>query len=312
MPSLDQHQSNEYVKLLLLGDSKSGKTGSLVSLVKAGYKLRIIDMDNLLDSLKFQVLEQCPELIGNVEYRTLRDKRVMSVAGPTIQGIPRAFTDAIKLMDRWKYDDVDLGVPADWGPDCILVLDSLSRLCDACYDWQLPLTPKGKSGEIDTRATYFNAQGAVEDTLATLTSDSFESNVIVICHGIYMDLPDGTTKIFPQGVGQKLSPKIPQYFPSYIRYKNTAGKRTIQLVSDAMIDLANPNPAKLSKTLPIETGLADFFEVLRQPPSKEEPSGPKDVRVSETNRGTDGDNVTPPKGSTNVLRRAGLGATRRA
>lgn len=275
MPTLDKHQSNEFVKLLLLGDTKSGKTGSLVSLVKARYKLRIIDMDNLLDSLKYQVMQQCPELAGNVEYRTLRDKRVMTVAGPIIQGIPRAFTDAIKLMDRWKYDDVDLGVPADWGPDCILVLDSLSRFCDACYDWQLPLTPKGKSGDIDTRATYFNSQGAVEDTLATLTSDSFESNVIVICHGVYMDQPDGTTKIFPQGVGQKLSPKIPQYFPSYVRYKNVGGKRTIQLVSDAMIDLANPNPAKLSKSLSIETGLAEFFEALREQP-KEVPDEPRD------------------------------------
>ena len=35
---------------------------------------------------------------------------------------------------------------------------------------------------------------------------SFATNLIVIAHGTYMDLPDGTTKIFPQGVGQKLSP----------------------------------------------------------------------------------------------------------
>ena len=87
-----------------------------------------------------------------------------------------------------------------------------------------------------------------------------------------MDLPDGTKKIFPQGVGQKLSPKIPQYFPNYVRYTNVAGKRTMQLDSNIMIDLANARPDQMPKTLPIETGLADFFRVLRDPPTQEAPA----------------------------------------
>lgn len=269
MPALSQHQSREYTKLLLLGDSKSGKTGSLVSLVKANYRLRILDMDNLLDVLSYFVQRECPEKIENVEFRTLRDRRKASPTGPVIDGSPRAFIEAIKMLDRWKYksndgSEVDLGVPAEWGSECILVIDSLSRLCDAAYDFREPLTPRGKSGEYDVRAVYGDAQDAIENLLATLTSSSFETNVIVICHGTYLDLPDGTKKIFPQGVGQKLSPKIPQYFPNYIRYKNLGGKRKIQLTSDPMIDLATANPAAFEgKTLPIETGLATLFEALR-------------------------------------------------
>ncbi len=71
MPSLSKHQSNDFVKLLLLGDAKSGKTGSLVSLVEAGYKVRILDFDNLLDILAKLISEQCPEQIDNVEFRSL-------------------------------------------------------------------------------------------------------------------------------------------------------------------------------------------------------------------------------------------------
>lgn len=269
MPTLDQHHSTDLVKLLLLGDAKSGKTASLVSLVEAGFKLRILDLDNLLDILAKLIRERCPDKIGNVEFRTLRDKRKMTPSGPVIDGQPKAFVEAIKMMDRWKYKDgeeeIDLGVPSEWGPECILVLDSLSRFCDAAFDFREPLTPRGKSGDYDLRATYGDAQDAVENTLATLTSRSFGTNVIVIAHGTYMDLPDGTKKIFPQGVGQKLSPKIPQYFPNYIRFKNQAGKRTIQLESDALIDLANANPAKMPKTLDASTGLAEFFKVLRAP-----------------------------------------------
>lgn len=277
MPSLSKHQSSKYIKLLLLGDAKSGKTGSLVSLVKVGYKLRIIDMDNLLDSLRYQILEQCPDKLDNVEFRTLRDKRKMTPMGSVIEGAPKAFVDALNMIDVWRYKDddgnaVDLGRPDTWGPDYILVLDSLSRLCDACYDWREPLTPKGKGGGTDSRATYGDAQDAVENTLGVLTGKSFKTNVIVIAHGTYMDLEDGTKKIFPQGVGQKLSPKIPQYFPNYIRYKNTGGKRTIQTDSDIMIDLAISNRAAVKTTYDIN-GLAELFEALRPPPGH--PNAPK-------------------------------------
>jgi len=290
LPSLADHQSNTYVKLLLVGDAMSGKTGSLVSLVKAGYKLRILDLYNKLDPLKYFALRDCPEAITNVEFRTLRDKRKTGAAGVVISGQPKAYIDTIKMLDRWKYTaedgtEVDLGSPAEWGPDCILVIDSLSRLCDAAYDWREPLTPVGKSGERDGRAVYGDAQDAIENLLAMLTGPGMETNVIVIAHGMYMDLPDGTAKIFPQGVGQKLSPKIPQYFPAVIRYKNLNGKKSIQLKSDAMIDLANPAPFAMPETLGIETGLAEFFAVLREPPKQEItaiPPKPKSLTLKRT------------------------------
>lgn len=271
MPNLANHQSNDLTKLLLIGDAKAGKTGSLVSLVKAGYKLRILDMDNLLDVLKYYIEKECPDKMANVEFRTLRDKRKSSPLGPIIDGKPKAFEEAMKMLDNWKYEDddgtkVDLGKPSEWGPDCILVIDSLSRLCDAAYDFREPLTPRGRSGDFDARAVYGDAQDAVENCLANLTSKNFRTNLIVIAHIMYMDLPDGTKKGFPQGVGQKLSPKIPQYFPSVVLYSNRAGKRTLQTNSSPLIDLANPKPFAMEKEYPIETGLAQFFGVLREPP----------------------------------------------
>jgi hypothetical protein len=265
MPSLAQHQSNSVVKLLVIGEAKSAKTGSLVSPVEAGYHLRILDMDNLLDSLKYQILSRCPKLIGNVEFRTLRDKRKMTPTGPMIDGPPKAFIEAIRMLDHWKYDSTDLGKPSEWGPDCILVIDSLSRLCDAAYDWRETLTPRGRSGEYDKRATYGDAQNAIEDVLAGLTSSAFNTNVIVISHGVWQDQLNGPPLIFPQGVGQKLSPKIPQYFPNYVRYTNIGGKRTIQLESNAQIHLATAKPLE-HKTLPVETGLATLFAALREAP----------------------------------------------
>jgi hypothetical protein len=125
MPSLKDHQSNEFTKILLIGDAKSGKTGSLVSLVRAGYKLRILDFDNLLDVLKYMVQAECPDKLDNVEFVTLRDKRKTIDTGTILDGKPKAFVTGMKLLDHWKYTDendipVDLGKPSEWGSDCIL------------------------------------------------------------------------------------------------------------------------------------------------------------------------------------------------
>jgi len=261
MPSLDQHQSNELVKILVIGDSKAGKTGGLVSLLKAGYKLRILDLDNLLDILKGLAERECPELIKNVEFRTLRDERVWTPDGPAVTS-PKAYQAAVRMMGNWKYDDVDLGKPAEWGPDCIFVLDSLSRLCDSAYDFRVPLTPVGKGGQYDARAVYGDSQDAVENNLANLTSEGFRTNVIVIGHVVYQTMPDGTVKGFPQGVGQKLSPKIPQYFPTVVLFDKEMGKRIIRTNSTPLVDLANPKPFEMGAKYPIETGMADIFQVL--------------------------------------------------
>jgi len=258
---------------LFLGDSKSGKTTALWSLVKAGYKLRILDLDNLLDPFKERLLAECPKEIAGVEYRTLRDKYKTGPLGVTLDGPAKAFVDAMKMLDNWKYDDTDLGKPKEWGPDCILVVDSLSRLCDAAYDFHDMIIKPGKSGEKDGRAVYGLAQDAVEMVLANLTSATFETNVIVICHGQYMEQPDGISKIFPQGVGQKLSPKIPQYFPVYIRLKKSGEKRVLQLESDVMIDLAMPKlKAFETKTLDVDTGLAQIFQTLHGKPAMPVPA----------------------------------------
>ena len=280
MTSLARHQSNEYTKLLVLGDSGSGKSGALASLVKSGYHLRIVDMDNGLETLKQYILKECPEKIEGVEFRTLRDKRKASPSGPIIDGAPKAFVEAIRMLDRWRYVDeggneIDLGVPAEWGPDVILVIDSLTFLSDAAYDWREPLTPKGKEGKYDQRAVYKDAQDAIESVLALVTSEAFRTNVIVTSHVKYVDNPDGTKKGYPTAVGSALSPQIPRYFNTVALFQTKAGgKRTLHTAATAMIDLKNPKPFEMAKEYPIETGLADLFSVLRSPPQQQEEPTP--------------------------------------
>jgi hypothetical protein len=266
MPSLNDHQSNDYVKLLLCGDSGSGKSGALASLVAAGYRLRILDMDNGLDSLKTFVMKNCPHLADNVEFRTLRDDYKITASGPQVSK-PHAFVDALKMLDNWKYDDIDLGRPSDWGPDVICVLDSLSFFSDAAFDWAKGLNPGAK----DPRQWFYQAQQGVESALALLTSGSFKTNVIVSAHIRYSTGDDGLTKAYPNAVGSALGPTIPRYFNHWAQCVSKAGKRSIQTAATNMLDLKNTKPFEMKSTYDISTGLADFFGVLRDPPKIEKP-----------------------------------------
>lgn len=265
MPSLADHQSNDFTKLLLTGDSGSGKSGALTSLVAAGYKLRVLDMDNGLDPLKTYVLRECPQFIENVEYRTMRDNYITTAAGPKVSK-PKAFVDAMKMMDNWRYDDTDLGKPAEWGPDIIMILDSLSFFSDAAFDWAESMNPSVK----DPRQWFYQAQQAVESALALLTSATFRTNVIVTAHVRYTVGDDGANKGYPNAIGSALGPTIPRYFNHWAQCTNKAGKRTIQTAATAMFDLKNTKPFEMEKTYDLSDGLAKFFAVLRQPPVKQE------------------------------------------
>jgi hypothetical protein len=282
MPSLAHHHSGSLVKMLYMGDSKAGKTSSLISLVKAGFKLRILDLDNLLDPLHALIMHECPDLIDNVEFCTIRDNRKATSEGMVIAGQPRAYVDAVKMLYHWTYTDeetgevIDYGPPSEWGPDCILVIDSLSRFCDACYDWRDSLTPKkSKSGsDYDGRAVFYDAQDRIEGMIAGLTAKKYRTNIILIAHVQYIDMPGGKKKGFPQGIGKALSPIIPQYFPSVTLLENKSGERTIYTASTANVDLANPARFRMSEELPAETGLAEFFRIARNQPEAKEPAAP--------------------------------------
>jgi hypothetical protein len=269
MPSLSAHQSNDFVKLLLTGDSGSGKSGALTSLVAAGYKLRILDMDNGLDPLKTFVMKECPELVDNVEFRTLRDDYKTTGAGVIVEK-PKAWVNMMKMLDHWKYDDTDLGDPAEFGPDCIVVIDSLSFAADAAFDWAQSMNPGAK----EPRTWYHVAQGQIESMLSLLTSATFKTNVIVLAHVRYSQNEDGTLKGYPNSVGSAIGPAIPRYFNHWAQCMNKAGKRTIRTAATTSFDLKNTRPFEMKNEYDLSDGLAQFFAVLRPAPAKAAPAKP--------------------------------------
>jgi hypothetical protein len=108
----------------------------------------------------------------------------------------------------------------------------------------------------------------VESTIAMLTAETFATNVILIAHVSWQERPDGTMKGYPASVGKALGPTIPAYFDNMILCQTVSSgakqSRTIQTVPTALVDLKNPASFSMAPTLPLETGLATFFETLRK------------------------------------------------
>lgn len=262
MPNLANHESTKITKLLLMGDSGSGKTGALASLANAGYHLHILDFDMGLDSLVHNVRrmagENSAKVLANITYESLRDKYKGSPLGPMVDGSPTAFNTAMKLLDKWDGE-----VPGKWGPEHIVVIDSLTFLSEAAFNWAKFLNSSAK----DMRQVYGAAQDAIENVLALLTGTQFQTNVIVVSHVKYIERQDGQTKGYPTSVGSALSPKIPSYFNSVALVEMTGTgknlKRTIRTQATAMIDLKNPASFNMVESLPIDSGLADFFLTVK-------------------------------------------------
>jgi hypothetical protein len=252
MPTLDNHQSDRFTKLIYIGDSSTGKTGSLVSLLAAGYKFKILDMDNGLETLKMYARMQQLDLSG-VEYETYRDIYRSTPAGPRVKGQPKAFTDAMAKMTEWSEIEDE---------KTIFVLDSLSAFGRAAYVWADGLNPTAK----DKRQIYFAAQGAVESCLALLTGENFKMNVLIISHVNYKEVMEGITKGHVNAIGSALGPIIPRYFNTMLLAESSgAGKnvrRKIKTLPTGVIDLKIPSP-QAEAEYPLETGLASIFELLK-------------------------------------------------
>lgn len=259
MPKGSAHSSANITKMLLIGPSGSGKTGALASLAAAGYKLRIIDLDNGLDFLMRYMRKHHADKIDNIEYVSVRDKFMTnSSLGIMASGVPTAYTKAVGLLDKWE----DGTKPSTWGPEYIMVVDSLTFLGNAAFRWKEALNPTVK----DPRQIFYSAQDAVEDVLALASSPEFNTNLIITSHLKWMETPDGISKAFPSAIGGALGPKIPTYFNSLVLAETigtgSSVKRQIRTAPSNFIDLKNP--AEISAPLPIETGLADFFKMAQE------------------------------------------------
>lgn len=261
MASLAARETEPFIKFFYVGDSSSGKTGSLVSLVKAGYKLRILDMDSGVGILSSYVRKECPDKLDNVDVVSFRDRYGVKQTGDIgVVGGAKAFSNAAKVLDKWD----DGSSPKDWGPETFLVIDTLTTLGKAALAWAEAMAPAAK----DPRQWYFAAQQAIEGMVAMLMGPDMKCNVIIITHITARELTDGSQKGFPSsGAGSALGPTLAKYCNTMV-LAETSGfgdnvKRKIKTTPTGFVDLKTAAPFDMMSSYDLGTGLAEIVKNLK-------------------------------------------------
>lgn len=265
------------MKILNLGDSGGGKTGALATLINTGlYEFFIIDFDNGLDILLEYVK---PEFLDKVHFVTCTDPLTPGTQGPKSKGVPKGFSTAMRMLDKWQEEGgKPLGGVLSWGPDVVVVIDSLTMLGESAMRYTLSLN--GRAGEHPWQSDWGEAMERQQRVLEMLYSTSVKCHVIVNAHILkstkmaVITKPDGkeiqveveTDKGFPSALGKKLPPKIGRYFNTMVRTFRRGQRCYIKTVSDPDIDLKTPFPETLDRELEVkggdpETGLGRFFSV---------------------------------------------------
>lgn len=253
MATLADHHSSNLVKMLLLGHSGSGKTGSLASLVSAGYKLRYLDFDNGLDILANILKRKNPKLLTNVEYELFTDT-YKPVGAQIMASKVEAWEAGMKKLTEWTASK-------EPEPDVVIVIDSLTLASRALFNWVLKTNNK-LLGQPEIQH-WGAAQTTLENFLALIVSDAVKQNIIICSHITMYGEGENDIKLgFPtSSVGRSFSAKIPRYFNSVlmVRSQNNGAKREILTKPTNMIELKNSSPFVVKDSYPIETGIADYF-----------------------------------------------------
>lgn len=258
--------------VLLEGGPGSGKTYSLSTLTEAGLEVFVIitepdGISSLLDaheskklpmdklhwtsclpaSLGWGAMEAMIQTIGTNSYENI-------TAIKTGVGKDETRKPAMKLLNSLKdfqcertgksYGDV-----STWGPDSVLVLDSLSGLSIIAMDLTIGYKPAAHQGEWGV------AMNFLEKILLKMTSD--RNSFFVLTAHVEKELNEisGAQQIMTSTLGRKLAPKIPRFFSEVVYAKRTVANNTgvfTWATADNNVDLKN-------RSLPIGSALKPSF-----------------------------------------------------
>jgi hypothetical protein len=277
---LSAHHSTHITKLLLIGDSGSGKTGALASLAKAGYSLRIMDYDNGSDIL-YNLLKDDQEAMDRVYVEPLQDR--FKAAGGKVTPIEAsAWTKSVHLLSEWKGPDYNLGPITSWTDKDILVIDSATMQGRAAMRFILSMN--GRLMQQPFLSDWNLAGELVLNMLGMLYSPEVKCNVIVLSHLVTVgedisvsdpNIPGkiikqtrpGSERTYPSALGRSVPQQIGRYFNACLLARSvpmgTGVRRMIFTDSQGIIELKNSAPRSVKKTYPIETGLAEYFAAVR-------------------------------------------------
>ena len=214
-------------KVILMGDSGTGKTYALASLVTAGITPFIIATEqnfmqvakeHLGKTMHYKFISPKPEhglasiLDMTTKINMLSYENLCKVTDPFKQQHNK-FLDVITTCNKFICDccKKDWGSIIEWSTDRALVIDSLSGLSDMAFALVVGNKP------VRAMPDYGVSQNAMRMLLDVLTTQARCTFVLVSHLDREKDEITGGTNITLKTIGQKLGPDLPRMFSDVIR-----------------------------------------------------------------------------------------------
>jgi len=255
--------------VLLEGDAGTGKTHSIGTLVDAGMKVSYLALESGIESLFGYWADRGKSIPPNLSWHVLKAPEAsleqLIKNAELVNAV--SFDSLTKMSDpnRSKYNQFIsflhalnnftdqrtgeiLGPVNKWGPDRVLVIDSLSGINRAAMEMVVGGKP------VKSMSDWGLAQDSVERILRLLTNDCSCHFVLIAHVERETDQVMGGSKITVATLGKALAPKIPMLFSDVI-YSYREGK-------DFYWSTANSSVALKTRNLPIADKLSPDFKAI--------------------------------------------------
>lgn len=273
------------IKLINMGESGHGKTSMLAGLCSAGYNVRVLDLDNgiesLVDILTGPGSKHKPDAIGRLRWKTLTES-YMSRGGNIVPRGAAVYPGAVAMLETWKGDEsydskaqepkpcVDsLGSIYSWTDKDVLVVDTLTSLAEsAIYHSQMMQGALGNARtSMESMRDAGSAQGMTEKFLQFMRDDNLKCNIVINTH-LNWAKEDGTAIEpgyqgvrygFPSAIGKALNMKIGRNFNHILLTRKVGQEYRLFTKGVANIGLKSGAPLRVKESYGGPMALADYF-----------------------------------------------------
>lgn len=252
------------LRILSVGESGTGKSGSLISLALAGYNIYLLDFDNGSEIIENLLADQ-PDVFARFHITKLRDS-IKPVNGvPKLRPPLVAYKGAGKALVDWNaeaFTDAD-----------ILVVDTLTKMSEAAFNEALLLA--GRLNQRPQLGDYGWMADSVKLYMDMITDDDFGAHVIVNTHIQYLGGDEETqtsSRGLPNAKGKEISKTVATNFNTVLHFRTKgsgpATRRVISTTPQGVVEVKTSAPGKVKPEYSIETGMAELFhDILGHGPS---------------------------------------------
>lgn len=251
-------------KVILMGDSGTGKTQALATLADSGITPFVIATEqNFLQTasqhlgsrMHYKFISPQPEqswdqiLDMTKKINTLSYENLCKVSDP-FKTAHNKLLDVITTCNKFVCDccKQDWGSVKNWNTDRAIVIDSFSGLSDMAFALVVGNKP------VRAMPDYGVAQGALRMLMGPLTAQTKAMFVLIAHIDREKDEITGGTTITIKTIGNKLGPDLPRMFSDVIRTRRDGTNFTW--------DTADASATVVARHLPIAANIKPSFAPL--------------------------------------------------